>query len=249
MIAFAAALLIAAFAPGQPPSGPYVLLRADGTEIRLMEPPRRKGELLIGRLWPEGTLVSFPSREVDSRRTEGANAAGVPVPTRTPPAPSLGDVVARAGRPTPVPLGDRVKLTRSRGEVERELQKSSGTGRREEPDAEAEAKRPRRPRVAAPEHVDLQGRGEEWWRARADRIHDEIESSKRELAAAEAEAERFERDWMPAGGIERSSWAWELQQRRDAILRARAHVSDAESRMRLLQDEARKADAYPGWLR
>ena len=154
--------------------------------------------------------------------------------------------MARAGRPTPVPLGDRARLTRSRGEVERELEKSSGTGHREEPDAQAEAKRPR---VSAPVHVDLKGHGEEWWRARAERIHAEIESARRELAAAEAEAERFERDWIPPGGIERSSWAFELQQRRDAVLNARAYVSDAESRMRELEDEARKTDAYPGWLR
>jgi hypothetical protein len=58
----------------------------------------------------------------------------------------------------------------------------------------------------------------------------------------------WERGWIP-GGTARSSWAWELQQRRDAAQRARARAAAAERKMRELEDEARKADAYPGWLR
>jgi hypothetical protein len=230
-----------------PARGPYVVLRPDGTEIHLMEPPTRKGPLLVGRLWPQGTLVSFPAREVDAARTEAANAAGAPGPTPTPGALVLADVARRA-RPTPVPLTDLGKLNRSRGEAEKELSKASGTAK--QPDAEVEAERPRRLHRApeTQDHLDVNGHGEEWWRARARDVREELNEAREEAAASEADAVAWERGWIP-GGTARSSWAWELQQRRDAAQRARARAAAAERKMRELEDEARKADAYPGWLR
>jgi hypothetical protein len=221
------------------------MLRSDGSRIELLEPPRARRGLLVGRLWPQGTLVSFPARDIDAAGTKRANEGGAPAPA--PPA-KQAPVEPSFAPPT---LGARVKHIRPRADVERELAKSSGTARPED-EADDEAERPRRrvPRVPeVPDHVDLEGRGEDYWRARARALRADVNDARASLAAAEAEREAWERSWVPTGDVERSSWAWEIQMRRDAVDRARARLEAAERRLKEMEDEARKLDAYPGWLR
>jgi hypothetical protein len=224
------------------PAEPYVVLRADGSRILLMEPPRAKGRLLIGRLWPDGTLVSFPASEVAAR-----GAPPPPAPPSATPTRSLLELLSRPPRPTPVPLGDKAKLNRPRAEAEHELKKASGTARKEEPEPGGTATPLPAPRV--PDPVDVKGRGEEWWRARADGVHREIASAREGVAGAEAELDTWERNGVPPGGGDRSWWGYELQQRRDAVDRAKERLADAQRRQSELEDEARRAGAYPGWVR
>ncbi len=124
--ALAAALLLAVSAPGvshaaPPPSptpAPYVLVQKDGSVVRLRTAPERKGKNVVGKLWPSGQLVSISAEKVDEKKTAAANAGGgggTPASEK-----SIGTRYKPAGPQEP--LGDRVKLTGGRKNVERTLQ-------------------------------------------------------------------------------------------------------------------------------
>lgn len=234
-----------------PAAAPYVLVRVDGGLVDLAEAPTRKGSAFVAKLWPSGQLVWIKADEVNEPATAEANRAGgrrpqpTPVPTAAP--------IDRKALGASVPLGDRVKLNASRAEVEKKLQSSSGTAKpdelpeRAEPGTKHDEKQ--KGKVPPPkEHVDTQGRGEAYWRARADKIKVALANAQARLDVAQSSQDRWERE-TSSGGAAQSTWAHELQKRRDEVGRARAARDQAQRAMDALAEEARKADAFPGWIR
>ena len=102
---------------------------------------------------------------------------------------------------------------------------------------------------AAP--VDLNGNGEAYWRAKANETRDRLAKALQGLEAARLEEKREENDF----------YAWDDGQYRDNVIkpawdkskeetiRAQEGLSAAQKAVDELNDEARKAGAYPGWIR
>jgi hypothetical protein len=101
--------------------------------------------------------------------------------------------------------------------------------------------------AAVPEHKDKYGRGEQYWRKRA-------ESLRRQLREQEDEREllvKQERDEESKANKRSSSSAKKAKSSRDKKM-AKIDKKVAKLRRELdvdLPEEARRADAYPGWLR
>ena len=247
-----ASLLLAAAgsaaAPTPSPTPPiYFVVERGGNVVRLRKAPALKGATLVGNLWPGGELVSFRLEDVDLSKTAAANKSGK---TATPPAgeKAIGTRYQPAGPQTP--LGDRVKLQGGRKEAERKLQSASGTAKpgaedlpeRAEPGARADAAK--KSRV-----VDKDGRGEAYWRGRAKPLRENLADAEAELKIAQDEMRRFEGTYVPPGEGAMSTWALDLQWRRDRVDRAQQGVDASKRRLEELAEEARKADALPGWIR
>ena len=102
-----------------------------------------------------------------------------------------------------------------------------------------------------PKIVDLQGHDEAYWRARAAAVRDAAKKAEDALAAAEAEEKREESDF----------YSWDDGQYRDNVIKpawdrakeetvkARAGLQAARKDLEGLEDEARRAGAFPGWIR
>ena len=247
-----ASLLLAAAgsaaAPAPSPTPPvYFIVERGGNVVRLRKAPALKGATLVGNLWPGGELVSFRLEDVDLSKTAAANKSGK---TATPPAgeKAIGTRYQPAGPQTP--LGDRVKLQGGRKEAERKLQSASGTAKpgaddlpeRAEPGARADA-------AKASRVVDRDGRGEAYWQGRAKKLHEDLADAQAELKLARDDRDLYERTDPPAGEGATATWALELQRRRDRVDRAQQGVDASKRRLEELAEEARKADALPGWIR
>lgn len=246
-MAWLLALLLAAAEPAAPPPGGYAVVRKDGSVTWLIEAPVQKGASWVGKLSPGGQLVSFPAADVDVERTRAANVRPQASPT-----PGLVPFEKKAPRkPTPTP---GKKLRKSREEAEKALSALSGApGGGTAPPGSA----PREPepglREAAPveppepfEPTDRNGRGEEWWRDRAERARQRLREAERELADAQSAADSWDRN-PEVWGTE--YWAMELARLRTRVERARIQVDEARRRWSDLEEDARKAGAWPGWLR
>jgi hypothetical protein len=102
-----------------------------------------------------------------------------------------------------------------------------------------------------PKILDLQGHDEAYWRAKAAAVRDAVAKATDALAAAEAEEKREENDF----------YAWDDGQYRDNVIKpawdrakaetekARADLEAARKQLDGLEDEARRAGAFPGWIR
>ncbi len=117
LVGFAGSASGAAPRPSPTPAS-YVLVQTDGSTVRLVKAPERKGKNLVGNLWPSGQLVSIPAEKVDEGKTAAANAGGRG--SAPPPEKSIGTRYKPAG--PQAPLGDKVKLKGGRKNVERTLQ-------------------------------------------------------------------------------------------------------------------------------
>jgi len=107
------------------------------------------------------------------------------------------------------------------------------------------------PPVAMPRIVDLQGHDETYWRAKAAATRDAVQKAQDTLAAAEAEEKREENDF----------YSWDDGQYRDNVIKpawdrakeetikAHGDLDAARKQLDNLEDEARRAGAYPGWIR
>lgn len=234
----AAVLILMGLAPpgGSAAEGRYVVVRKDETTTVLKSPPERKGDVYLGRLLAGGQLVSFPAAEVDEERTAAANR---PAPTPTPAGDShvLKRSATRAER--------KASLKVSRDAAERSLAASSGTAQAESPappeDPPASRAGPRS--NAGP--LDSNGHGEAWWRRKAAPVNAKV--ARAEAGVERAKAKRDEQERSPGRGTP----AWTMKQSRlnDAVVRAQAALDDARRNLDRLSEEARKAGAYPGWLR
>lgn len=249
----AACALLAAIAAASPPAatkpgGGWIVVQADGARVVLEAPPATRDGRLVGRLAGAGTLVSIPVARVDAAATERANRTGAapapsPVSARQTPAPFA----------TP-PLGDLAKLTRSPEEARKVLESAVKGGTVPSPAPPPEGARTAgtaEPAATAelPEPKDLKGRGEAYWRERAAAARGVLEDAESSLAAAEAELRAAERSYLGVGEAERNTFIVRVIEARDVAERARAQHRSAAGRWEALQEEARKAGAFPGWLR
>ncbi|MDH4162651.1 MAG: BREX-1 system adenine-specific DNA-methyltransferase PglX [Nitrospirota bacterium] len=98
-----------------------------------------------------------------------------------------------------------------------------------------------------PEHRDKNGRGEAYWRKRAENLRRQIREQEAELELLnrqdredQANAKRTSAKARKKAGSARDKKRAKIE-KKIALLR---HDLDVE-----LPEEARKADAYPGWLR
>ena len=99
------------------------------------------------------------------------------------------------------------------------------------------------------EPKDLLGRGEAWWRARADAVRGDLEEAARLRAEAEAELETAERAYLGVSEAERATFVLRVADARARAEQARGEERRAGARWEELQEAARKAGAFPGWLR
>ena len=225
-----------------PPAGrPWVLVQTDGTRVTFEAPPQDRSGRFVGRLEGSGTLVSVPIVRVDTAATQRANAPGA-VPVTPPPR------VPQAPRPfeTP-PLGDLVRMKASPQDARKVLEGARiGTP--------ASAPQPgTTPTVApVPEETaptDNFGRGEAYWRERAGAARGVFDEAEAALAAAEAQLQAAERSYLGVGEAERNTYVVRVIEARDVAEKARVQHRSASGRWEALQEEARKAGAFPGWLR
>jgi hypothetical protein len=107
------------------------------------------------------------------------------------------------------------------------------------------------PAAAMPTILDLQGHDEAYWRAKATATREGVQKAEEAFAAAEAEEKREENDF----------YSWDDGQYRDNVIkpawdrakeetiRTKAALETAQKLLDDLEDEARRAGAYPGWIR
>jgi hypothetical protein len=175
---FVLALALGATPATRPTPAPgWVVVQRDGSLVQLAREPARKGNVLVGTLFPEGNLVSIRVEDVDEARTSDANRArkagieAAPARSLAPGAPALGDQV----------------------------------------------------RLAPPKASDA--------------AHRELDAARKALADALEEKRRFEQEVPPGGEKARVAWAQGLQDRTNAVERARRRVDRARRRV----DEEPKA--------
>lgn len=217
--------------------GAWVVVQRDGARLTFEAPPRQQGRRLVGRLAGSGTLVSVPAGEVDPEATRRANEPGEPAAAPARPAPTPRPFEAP-------PLGDRVRLVRPKEEAQAILE-----GARKGTPSPARTATAAAETVEVPEPTDRLGRGEGYWRERADERRAALEEAEAERTAAEAELAVAERAWLGASDAERTTFVLQLLAARERAERARAIHRRAEERWESLGEEARKAGAFPGWLR
>lgn len=96
---------------------------------------------------------------------------------------------------------------------------------------------------AGREHRDKNGRGEEWWSRRAENLRQEI----RDLEDEKALVLKKEQEQEQKAGGKKSKSRTNYQQKKFQLEKK---IAQARRRLEVdLPEEARKADAYPGWLR
>ena len=107
------------------------------------------------------------------------------------------------------------------------------------------------PPVEMPRITDLQGHDESYWRARAATLRSAVTNAEQALAAAEAEEKREENDFYAwddgqyRDNVIKPAW----DKARDETVRARESLDSARKDLEALDDEVRKAGAFPGWIR
>lgn len=107
------------------------------------------------------------------------------------------------------------------------------------------------PAVAMPKVVDLQGHDEAFWRARAAEVRGAVQKAASDAAAAEAEEKREENDFYSwddgqyRDNVIKPAW----DRARDDAVKARQNLQAAQKQLDGLEDDARRAGAYPGWIR
>ena len=212
--------------------GRYVVVGRDGAVTSLAAPPERKGDRFVGRLFKGGQLVSFAAAEVDDVKTAEANSPR-PVPTVRPDT----NVLKR----TPAASPDSRKLRVRREEAEQSLGSVSGTGGRPaEPGGVARAPAP--PPVSV---VDGNGHGEAWWQKRAAPINARAARAESEVTRVAASRDA----WQRSPGAGTPAWQVRLHRLQEAVSKAQAKLDEALRQQDRLSEDARKAGAYPGWIR
>ena len=99
---------------------------------------------------------------------------------------------------------------------------------------------------AAKEPVDNNGRGESYWRQRADNLRQEFEDHQAKYDALKREEQECNDQHITYRGLPRDCAA----RYRDRKISMESKMELARKRLEVdLAEEARKAGAYPGWLR
>ncbi|MHB8796952.1 MAG: hypothetical protein ACYDBY_00680 [Thermoanaerobaculia bacterium] len=224
-------------AGGEKAAGSWVVVQSDGARVVFDSPPERKGARLVGRLHSGGALVSLPLARVDEAATRAANEPGAPTPV---PAPTATPVPRPFETP---PLGNLVKL-RASGDEARAHIEGARKGTPAPPRAHSDV-----PPIEVAEPTDLLGRGERYWRERADRRREALEAAAADRQIAERLLAEAERAWLGLSDAETTTYVLYLLAARERAERARQLHLREQQRWDELGEEARKAGAFPGWLR
>ncbi len=224
-------------AGGARPAGAWVVVQSDGARVVFDSPPERKGALLVGRLLAGGALVSLPLARIDEAATRAANEPG---------APKVAPVSTATPAPGPYetpPLGNLVKL-RTSGEEARAHIEGARKGTPAPPRAARYV-----PPVEVAEPTDLHGRGERYWRERAEERREALAAAAADRQVAERMLAEAERAWIGLSEAETTTYVLYLLDARERAERARQRHLREQQRWEELGEEARKAGAFPGWLR
>jgi hypothetical protein len=110
-------------------------------------------------------------------------------------------------------------------------------------DSKVEKKRPQQKLPAAMQAVDRNGKGEEWWRHRAESLRSQLKDQVEQLTRLRKEAKEDQ------GGVTiRTRRCLSSYQRQKDQLDQR--IAQLKYQLEVeLPDEARKAGAYPRWIR
>jgi hypothetical protein len=99
--------------------------------------------------------------------------------------------------------------------------------------------------VAVKEHRDKNGRGEEWWHRRAENQRLELRKLEDDRDLLLQKEQDLEKSTRTSGKKKKSSAAHDSKK-----IQLEKKITLAKRRLEVdLPEEARKADAYPGWLR
>jgi hypothetical protein len=104
---------------------------------------------------------------------------------------------------------------------------------------------PGTPRVANREHKDKYGRGEAYWRKKADKVRLKLRRQQDDYDLVLKQLDDLDQDIKTSRGKKKSRSSLEKQKKK-------LEIKIAQTRRELevaLPEEARKADAYPGWIR
>lgn len=94
-------------------SPPFVIVTSDGQRIGVLDVPRNTDKMTKFRIYPDGSLSSFPSARIDWKATDAANAAPAS-PAKAPPPP------------TPVGAGPRLSALASTLDIDGARGNTSG---------------------------------------------------------------------------------------------------------------------------
>jgi hypothetical protein len=161
--------------------------------------------------------------------------------------------------PTPVPAAGRclgeVKLKTPPKDAGKAISDASGTakpGSNDLPEREEVPKTRSVVRVPkVPDHVDRNGHDQGWWRERARAARIAVLDARSALNAARHEYSMAGGDETlinPGGGTPAGP-GYLLQMLASRVDEAKERLEKARRDEQRLQEEARRADAYPGWLR
>jgi len=198
------------------------------------------------------------------------SAADAPPPTDAPPPPAKdapagktrlgggfkGQPVAPGSKAPAVeaaaPLAAGARKPKARVTIDNSLVKKNAVPSDGRPAAAPPAATPpAAPPVAMPKVLDLHGHDEAFWRARAAEVRGAVQKAASDVAAADAEEKREENDF----------YSWDDGQYRDNVIKpawdrareeavkARQNLDAARKQLDSLEDDARRAGAYPGWIR
>ncbi len=223
-----------------------------------------------------GLILLTRSASAQEPTPESAAAAPITAPdlTATPtPAPIPSAVTAPAAPPigtggsSLADIARRQKEQRERegkkpslGVISNESLRKGGPGA--EPDSKkgaAKSKASPTPATHAaapgippiPEWRDMKGRTEADWRQMVAGVRERVAAAEGRVKALEAESKRFENDfyaWSDGNYRDRVIRpAWD--QAREELGKARKELDAARARFSELEEDARKSNAPPGWLR
>jgi len=154
-------------------------------------------------------------------------------------------------KPSGKPKGPEKPLVLDNAMVGADSRRATGKGESARPAASALPAAPPPAAVTAAAPVDLNGNGEAYWRARAAQLREAVALARQTLESARLEEKREENDF----------YSWDDGQYRDNVIkpawdrskeetvRAEETLSAAQKSVDDLEDDARKAGAYPGWIR
>jgi len=153
-------------------------------------------------------------------------------------------------KPAPLPAGARKPAARVTIDNSM-VKKNAAPSDHATPPAPAASTPAPAPAVAMPKVLDLQGHDEAFWRARAAQVRAAVQKAASDVAAAEAEEKREENDFYSwddgqyRDNVIKPAW----DRARDDAVKARQNLDAAQKQLDSLEDDARRAGAYPGWIR
>ena len=165
------------------------------------------------------------------------------------PSPATGEAPKAAARPASPPARNGPRIVIDNAMVKGSASEGEKGASPNAPSSKTAPAPP--PPVTMPKIVDLQGHDEAYWKAKAAATRDAVQKAQDALAAAEAEEKRQENDF----------YAWDDGQYRDNVIKpawdrakeetikAHSALEAAQKQLDDLEDEARRAGAYPGWIR